>query len=508
MKNVVRLGMVVAAVSAIVVVLILGCHMGVGTAQPIERDGAREIARDDSSTEPVTGAVVAVPTISPQLVSALNASYEPISGAGVRGGEVSGQALLFAARVELELLQGDEDSEVIAEWEFDNDPAGWELDGTARWERTLEIEPNEPDLAYLLRARVFNDKVSDDVPVVSGVSALFDIVEGETTDVEIIAIPVGPTSLTTDGASETVQIAQLPYEFIEGQDHAISFADYGGEAWFEFSVGADNDRYARIIADPAQGSSADVVMLRYDEEGRWPTDRENDPPAQSWGFFPGADGGQGGTRAGLLHPVSDADLREYIGVVLLNRDGEDGEAEVTVRLDFLERPTESYDNTAAPGIIPGLDSLDVLDADDVEEQTVFFENGGPTVHWFLLDLSDRQSQRRDYNVSITARFDVVEKGHMFGGVRGEDNEFAHHMLALLTFDENTNEIANVYVPLDGTEFTVTEDGLHTTVAFTARVDTQNVAPEAAIAVSSRFAGNRFEISWEPPGTGRANVTIQ
>ena len=311
MKNVVRLGMVVAAVSAIVVVLILGCHMGVGTAQSPDRD----TPSGESPADPVTGAVVAIPTISPQLVSALNASYEPISGAGVRGGEVSAQALLFAARVELELLQGDEDSEVIAEW-FDNDPAGWEPDGTARWERTLEIEPNEPDLAYLLRARVFNDKVSDDVPVVSGMSALFDIVEGETTDVEIIAIPVEPT-----------------------------------------------------------------------------------------------------------------------------------------------------------------------------------------VHWFLLDLSDRQSQSRYYNVSITARFDVVEKGHVFGGVRGEDNEFAHHMLALLTFDEDTNDIANVYVPLDDTEFTVTEDGLHTTVAFTARVAAQNVAPEAAIAVSSRFAGNRFEISWEPPGTG-------
>jgi len=508
MKNVVRLGMVVAAVSAIVVVLILGCHMGVGTAQPIERDGAREIARDDSSTEPVTGAVVAVPTISPQLVAALNARYEPISGAGVRGGEVSGQALLFASRVELDLLQG-EDAEVIRSWVFENDPAHWQVEENARWEQTLEIEPGE---GYLLHARVFNDKVSGAAPVVAGISDAFEIMDGQETPVEIIAIPETPQRLTSDGDAQTVGIAQLPYRFTDQTDHDIVIEDYGGEAWFNIAVDPATDRYARIIADPgpAGGGAPDVVMLRYGEDGIWLDAGENAPPAQSWGFFPDAAGGRGGTRAGLLHPVTAAALNEYIGVVLLGRDGDDNDSDVTLRLDFLERPepSDAYANIAAPGVIPEFDGLDPLDPSSPQEQTVFLDDGGlPTVHWFPLDVSGWQTLPRFYDISIRATFDVLEKAHLFGGVRGEGNEFSHHMLALLTFEEDAGLTTAVYLPVDDDAFTVTEDVDNTTLAFTARVDTQNVA-RAAIAVSSRFAGNQFEIGWEPPPSGGANVTIQ
>ena len=482
-----------AGFALLIALIIAACNMGFGTS-------ARDVAAPPAGAEPqepLTGAAVSIPTVSTRLLSALNANYSP------SGGELGAQAILFATRVDLALYQ-DGGAEPIETWSISEDDGLTTFeDGPPRLETFLEIVAGS---GYTLTAAVFNAKADSENPVVAGSSEEFSVIAGTNTPVSIVAVPVDPILFDADGAGVSLSIVQTPYEFDTDDGFDIIFTGIGGEAWFELALEGAEDRFGRIIADP--GGSADAVLLLYDDEGRM-FEGVNEPPPWSWGFFPNALGGRGGTRAAFMGDLFAAQ-NAFMGAVLLNRDELTSAADLALRLDFLERPqpAEPYPNALPASVEPDLE--DFLDLPVGEEITqIIFEDDtdGRMVHWFLLDgIGWGEDGLMDpLPVTVTITLDVLESDHVIGVEGGLDEENGENgelenllediRLVLLA----GNATLDIYVALDDPEFEVTEnaDG-STTLRFTADVITEG-RDVAAIAVSSRFGGNQFTLSWNAPG---------
>ncbi len=487
---------------------VIGCNLEVGSIP----DTGSTTAPDDESTEPIseaqsTGAAVSVPAISAALLSALNAEYAPDSGG------ISAQAILFATEVKLELEQN---GEHVRDWHLTGTDTIQE-DSPPMFTTFLEIDAGE---SYTLYAEVYNDKVRSDTPVVAGWSEEFEISIGVSTEVGITAIPVEPAVFASaeGGGSATFNFAQTPYSF---HDEAwIVLTGMGGEAWLEGVLTPVDDQYVRIIADPA--GSADAILLMFDDDGRMSEGGMNDPPPHSWGLFPTDLGGVGGTRAGFMGGPLDEDFTAYIGLALLNRDGNTTNATVDVEMDILERLPAEYTNTspASEGADPESFAPELLKSGEDITQIVFQDDEGPMVHWFELDGIEWDEVEDPVEITVTTSFDVLDISHLAGFMEievydGNDNNGYDRIEApaLALFAGSTGDDSGqpaVYTALDDPNFDVTilGDG-STQVEFTVLVNptnpVENGDPEdvdlAALAISSRWAGNQFTVGWSGYGEG-------
>ena len=481
---------------------VIGCNLEVGSIP----DAGSATAPDGESTEPIseaqhTGAAVSVPTISAALLSALNAEYAPDSGG------ISAQAILFATEVELELYQ---DGDHVRNWHLTETNTIQE-DSPPMFTTFLEIDAGT---GYTMYAEVFNDMVSSDTPVVKGWSDVFEISIGVSTEVRITAIPHAPTVFASEaGGPATFSIAQAPYSFHD--EGWIVLTGMGGEAWFQLDLTTAENKFARLLADPS--GSADVVMLVFDDDGRM-SDGVNDPPPTSWGLFPTDLGGVGGTRAGVMGPLEDellGDFTKYVGMALLNRDGSTANANVAVQMDILERspPPEPYPNAFPVSVEPDFADFYPLPSGEAETQIVFHGEEGPMVHWFALDGIPWDEISDPVEITVTASFDVLDFSHLAGIMEVHDGMdwIEVPMLALMAGStvEGSPEPA-VYTALDefGFDVTILGDG-STQVEFTVHVSPTNPVDGddpvdvnlAGLAISSRFPGNQFTVSWSGYGVG-------
>lgn len=500
MKSVLRF----AAVALCVAVLIGACDMGLGTGGG---DSAR--APEDSSDVSLTGARVTVPRVSDRLLSALNATYEPAAGGS---GSVGTQALVFATAVELEVSRGGTHVNTVTVSDEDglNDPSQGEP-----MEVFVPIE--EAGSGYTIEASVYNSRVGSD-PVVSGESDSFTVDAGKSTPVHIIATPVNPLIVDSDGGSHTnIGIAQTPYEFgPEGSEHDLVLTDIGGESWFAFNMTAEEDRYARVLVDP--DGDADAVMLVYDDDGA-ATEGMMDPPPFSWGMFPTAAGGSGGTRCAFMGEV-EADMTAYLAVILLNRDGATTQEDFDIRLDYLERPRPDpfYGNVAPVSAEPDVGIFEPIESGEEVTQTIFWDDGPdgeePNVHYFALDGIDWDAEdlMEEIPVTVEVTLDVLESMHLFDGFLGGEGDESYPLIAVMAGNTDGGDSPRVYTALDDPGFEVTEnaDG-STTLSFVAQVDTtedgSGQSPNlGGIVVSSTWEGNQFTLKWTAPG--EALVTVE
>ncbi|MFP4011905.1 MAG: hypothetical protein ACLFUM_09395 [Spirochaetaceae bacterium] len=500
MKSVLRF----AAVALCVAVLIGACDMGLGTGGG---DSAR--APEDSSDVSLTGARVTVPRVSDRLLSALNATYEPAAG---DTGSVGTQALIFATTVELEVYSdGDRvDTVTVSDEDGLNDPSQGEP-----MEVFVPIEEAGPD--YTIEASVYNSRVGSE-PVVSGESEPFTVNAGESTPVHIIATPVSPLIVDSDGGTHTdIGIAQTPYEFgPEGSEHDLVLTDIGGESWFEFIMTGAEDRYARVLVDP--DGDADAVMLIYEDDGTV-TEGMMDPPPWSWGMFPTAAGGNGGTRGAFMGELEDGtEMTAYLGVILLNRDGATTQEDFDIRLDYLVRPRPDpfYENVGPVSAEPDPAIFEPIQSGEEISQIIFRDDGTdePNVHYFALDGIDWEAAdlMDEIPVTVEVTLDVLESMHLFEGFLGGEGDESYPLIAVMAGNTESDESPRVYTALDDPDFEVTEnaDG-STTLSFVAQVETtedgSGHSPNlGGIVVSSTWEGNQFTLEWTAPG--EALVTVE
>lgn len=479
---------------------VIGCNLEVGSVP----DTGGPTVTDGDSGDPIsetqhTGAAVSVPTISSGLLSALDAVYAPGSG------ELSAQAILFATEVTLGLYQNDTH---VRDWHL-TETNTIQDDSPPMFTTFLEMDAGE---GYRLEAEVYNNKVSSEIPVVTGLSDIFAVNAGVSTEVIITAIPFAPEVFSDlDGGPATLSIAQTPYYFDENS--WIVLTDMGGEKWVQLDLTTGVDKYARLVADPSD--NADVIMLVYDDDGSM-SEGVNDPPPGSWGLLPTDLGGTGGTRAGLMGPLEDTEpnFTKYIGLTLLNRTGETTNSGVEVTMDILERPApaEPYSNAVVASDEPDFAQFYSLPVGEEATQTVFHsDGGGPMVHWFELQGINWAEVSEPFDVTVTANFDVLDASHIAGVTSFYDGVDWIEFPVLALMAGNTaaeSPPPAVYAPLDDAGYLVTilEDG-STQIEFTVSVNPTNPVEGgdpvevdlAGLAISSRFPGNEFTVSWNASG---------
>lgn len=474
--------------------LVIGCNLAVGTL------AERNTLTEDPPVY-ISGAQVSIPMISSALLSKMNASFVPPSGG------ISSQAILFSTSARFDLYQGET---LIQTWQLSDNDGLTRIgaDGPPRLEGFFPIDAGEN---YTLEVEVFNSHVSVSVPVVHGVSEPFDVLAGASTPVTIIAVPAAPIEFSADGATSTLSIVQTPFFFVyppqpNGGDDVV-FTGIGGEAWFDLDVtGGGPNRFVRILADP--GSGADAIFLMYEPDGSL-MEGSNDPPAWSWGFLPDQIGGRGGTRAAAMGAVPDA-FRALFGMILTNRTGAQSSVPVTVRMDFLDRPYVAYLNTNIEGSgPPEPEGFELLPPHPTTLTQTIFRSGGEDdgerlVHWVLFDgiAWEHPNLMEKLPITVTITFDVLDPQHLVGFEAWEDNgdlTVKNEMLVLLVGNPEGEDDPTLYRPLMDEDFAVVQhpDGT-TTLTFTIAVDTEG-ATAAGLAISSRYSGNQFTVSWSAPG---------
>lgn len=480
--------------------LAIGCNLAVGTLA--ERDN-----RPEDPPVYTTGAQVSIPMISGALLSKMNASFVPPSGG------VSSQAILFATSAQFKAYQGET---LIQTWLLNDNDGLTQIggDGPPRLEAFFPIDAGEN---YTLEVEVFNSHVSASVPVVHGVSEPFDVLAGASTAVTITAVPANPIVLT-DGIDWSGSIVTTPFYFVyspqpNGDDDLV-FTGIGGEAWFDVNVtGIDSNRFVRILSDP--GAGADAIFLMYEPDGRI-MEGANDPPAWSWGFLPDEVGGRGGTRAASMGAVPD-DFQAVFGMVLTNRTGAQSSVPVTVRMDFLNRPYDTYTNTdLEENGPPDIEDFAQLPPYPANLTQIIFpsegvDDGERLVHWVVFDgiAWEHPNLMEILPITVSITFDVLEAQHLIGFDAWEDNGelmVENAMLALLVGNPDPEgEDPTLYRPLMDEDFSVVAnaDGT-TTLTFTIGVDTDG-ATAAGLAISSRYGGNQFTVSWSAPGEVHVGV---
>lgn len=466
----------------LILVALGACNMGLGSS-PESSAGA------EHSTDPqAPGVTVSIPMVSVALLDALDAVYAPA------GGDIGPQALLFATRAEFQLWQG---GVLQDEW---NVSAADGLTEVTSGPQITDFHEVPAGIGYTIEVEVFNSRVSDVDPVVTGTSEPFSVGIGST-EVPIICDPYEPTLLDTDGQTESFTLAQTPFEFDLASDGDVSITGLGGETWFELAVEGASDRFVRLYAEP--GGDAEPVLLQYEDDV---VIEDGPSPGLGWGFFPDADGGQGGTRTGIMGSRED-DTVYYLAAVLLNRDGSTAEADLDVFLDIYSRPFVAHDNAAPFGTYadehPGF-VIEPLAAGVDVSKTLFWEGALPDktemIHYYELSgIPWNDDALPDpLEISVTATFDVLEPDHLMGFVEEDGEDWPRLGLTV----EDTDEVLDLYygAAIADPDRTVTEhaDG-STSISFAIDVPTTDME-RAIIGVSSYWEGNRYTLNWTAPGS--------
>ncbi len=195
---------------------------------------------------------ITIPAISGRLASVLSTMT---LDSGSRS--TSPRAFLFASWAKLELR--DSRGVLIDSWTSD---ASTELLPTTTADTTRTVPAGS---GYSLSARVFNDKVSDSLPVVTGGVTNIAIVAGAETTITMPCIPnetLFPDTLgvgTTTGTIECTQISSTipPYPLIS----------IGGEAWFKIVPSTGKNRIDLSFSS-SNGSTAGYITL-FNSDGSW-----------------------------------------------------------------------------------------------------------------------------------------------------------------------------------------------------------------------------------------------
>lgn len=446
-----------------------------------------------------------VPLVSPSVLSALGATYDPGYTADDEAGAISGSAMMFATSVDITLFQGTKpEGELRGEWSLTAEQMTSSIaNGVPGASATLEFDAGEN---YYLEVAVNNSKV-ETTPVVTGTSDYFSVSEGVFTSVVITCVPTNDAVLPLDAENSyhEISVDQSTYEF-GTEEGDIVISEFGGEAWFKLSHTGSVGDYGRILIDPGGEMSCDTALFQWDENGA-PIDLETREPEvyTSWGFFPTELGGYGGTRLGVMGPLEEAENDFYFGLALMSRYDDNSAANVEVRFDVLTRtwpgePGERpYPNAFLPTEDPISEDVYPLPPDwsllmNDEMQTVFFsEEDLPYVHYFSCENIAWGTPGTDIEITVTATFEVLATAHLEGdddgvpmlavaaGVLGEDNPTFYH-------------------PMEDPGLTVTDNGgevWSTTIEFTASIPLES-NDYATILVSSPFEGNAFDLQWNAP----------
>jgi hypothetical protein len=514
---------------ATVVVAVIACNLGLN---PMSRnDGETSLPGVDDPTivGPQTGVNVRVPTISSRLLSGLDAIYRTPSS-----GQLSAQALLFATSMNVRVFDWDDGLFPGGDWLEDSGLPEPLLDITVDATTSLGGEPSETGSPsyiesfldidagtdYSIAVDVYNSNWDGIGPVVSGFSATeFDILPGQSTVVPIVALPNDP-ELPVLGTPDALSIVQTAYTYSTDpeEEGRMIMSGVGGEDWMSIDLSGETltiDSYVRVVADP--GGTTNAALLIYDEAGIYMFE---DQPGMSWGLLPAEVGGEGGTRAALMGPAFDGETGfvGYMGVVLLDQTESPPpltSENVTVTIEVINRPPADppYTNSVDADTEPEASNFLPIGVGEGGAVTqTLFNNEMTEVHWYSLndtiDTNGIDWEAPDLlnplPITVTATFDVLDAEHIQGGryeYDGEDDFFIP-ALALLIGEDSSPDPPEIYGPNDDPGFVVTEnvDG-SSTIEFTIDVDTTSVGSStmAAVAVSSRWMGVEYTLSWNAPG---------
>jgi hypothetical protein len=183
---------------------------------------------------------VRIPAVSPYVLRGLENMSSPDG--------LSAQALLIASSVDLVLY--DSGGQQVDSWSLPIvDPA---YEPTDTLETTLSIAPGT---GYTLEAQVYNAAYDSLNPVVSGVSAPFDIVDGTNTDVYFPCTPTTPVTLSLGGQNS-----------VSGPPTSPDFSSLGTEGWFEF-VAQEDTATVWAQGDAADGYDTYAYVAVFDDNG-------------------------------------------------------------------------------------------------------------------------------------------------------------------------------------------------------------------------------------------------
>lgn len=529
-QTIYRLGIVATIVIAIIVVV--ACNLGLNPMSGNDGETSPPVVDGPTVVEPQTGVKVLVPTISSRLLSGLDAIYRPPSS-----GQLSAQALLFATSMSVRVYDWDDGLFPGGDWLEDPGLPETLIDMTVDATTSLGGEPSESGSPssieafldidagtdYSIAVDVYNTNWDGVGPVVSGFSGTeFDIFPGQSTVVPIVALPNDPVTPLL-GTPDVLPIVQTAYTYSTDpeEEGRMIMSGVGGEDWMSIDLSGETltiDSYVRVVADP--GGTADAALLIYDEAGIYMFE---DQPGLSWGLMPAEYGGEGGTRAALMGPASDGETEfiGYMGIVLLDQTESPPpltSENATVTIEILDRPQPGtpYTNSVAADMEPDpANFLPIGVGEGAAVTQTLFNNEMTEVHWYSLNDADTPIDTNGIDwtapdllnplpITVTATFDVLDSEHIQGGRYEYDGgeDYFIPAFALLIGDEASPDPPDIYAPKDDPDFVVTEnaDG-SSTVEFTIDVDTTSVGPTtmAAVAVSSRWMGVEYTVSWNAPG---------
>ncbi|MFW5797295.1 MAG: hypothetical protein ACOCXE_02175 [Spirochaetota bacterium] len=301
-------------------------------------------------------------------------------------GGIETAALLIADRVELWLYRdGTRQETLVLDLE-----ASTQAPGDA-----YETEWNvRAASGYTLEARIFNNDVSSDVPVLLGTSDTFNVTAGGVTDVAVLPTPDGvgtegpqpiaPTSIVPNSGEEEVS---LDSSFSTGE----SLYDWGGEHWFVIDLSAVDPLPAvSVTADPDSDSA--VYMAAYDGDGRFITETISgaliDGTAAYWAP---------GTPA--LFAVLTPGEKYFVGLVTISEGDSSIESSVSVSADgTADDEWEENDTVAQAETIETATLVSGIDLDPTDDGDL---SGGD---WYAFTPDESEAG----SVEIVLTFDADE----------------------------------------------------------------------------------------------------
>jgi hypothetical protein len=235
---------------------------------------------------------ITIPSVAPFVAKAFG-----LSRAAARA-PATGRAILIATSVAFDLSLGET---VVDHWTevLNRGPTGGSANVT---------HEAYGGTGYTLRADIYNEAVSSVDPVVSGTSAPFDVIAGETTTVMIVCTPNAPADLTYEGASAGIGSGV----FTVDEGGALILQSWGQDAWYRIT--RSGETVIRVSVDPDEASIA--MFGLFDSQGNWKTmDVSGSMFAAMSGQGAGLVPGEPATAAFLC---GSDDTAYYLGVITVS----------------------------------------------------------------------------------------------------------------------------------------------------------------------------------------------
>ncbi len=202
-----------------------------------------------------TGTRVSIYGIAPAVLASfeeLGKKLEKVAGfspaATARG---SSRAFIKASRAEVRLL--DAEAEIIDSVEVSKNDFMLFMTGSSEVTADLLAAPGS---GYVVEVDIFNEYVSDSLPVCSGSSAAFSITAGAMADVGVVCLPNNPEPL----GETPLTVDLLPGEVLYPDSFQLK-----EEAWYSFTA-LCNSQTLRV--SPASPYNQGFTIMLYGSDGR------------------------------------------------------------------------------------------------------------------------------------------------------------------------------------------------------------------------------------------------